>query len=70
MTFDEALALVYSAFKDVFKREPFAPSEKIIYGADSIAQKIKTRAGIEPVCTNSSSVRDIAQSIMDSKFNI
>ena len=66
MNFDEALAVVYAAFKDTFNREPFAPVEKIIYGSDKILENIRRRIGIEPICTDSSSMTDVANSIMDS----
>ncbi len=66
MNFDEALAVVYTAFKDIFKREPFASYEKIVYGSERIREKIKNIVGIEPICTNNSTMRDVAESIMDS----
>jgi hypothetical protein len=66
MNFDEALAVVYDAFKDVFKRDPFAPSEKIIFGSDRVKESINNKIGVEPICTSNSTMSDIAHSIMDS----
>ncbi len=65
MNFDEALAVVHGAFYDVFNREPFASCEKIIYGAERVKEEVKKKIGVEPICTNSSSINDVALSIMD-----
>jgi len=65
MNFDEALALVYEAFKEVFKRKPCSPLEKVVCCRDQISKIIKEKTGVEPICTNSSTMRDVALSIVD-----
>jgi|GEM_PF-3457162 len=65
--FDEAIAVARSSLNAISgKNMHIASHEKVGDYADHLARKIKEELAVEPSCTPSSTLSDVAWSIMDS----
>ena len=66
MNLDDALSVVYSCYCSVSDGQIGADDDQVGCYSYPLAEKIKDMTGIEPICTESSTLSDVALSLMDS----